>query len=88
MSAMRRALRVVVLLVAVLGTLGGWLGLVLYAVDAGESARAGDTGDWWYVGLATVGAIVLLLVGIALGRRLAVALGLVADYVPKRAKRR
>ncbi len=67
--------------------LAGWMSLVFVAIDSGQSALDGDSPRWWLAGGAVVGAIVLLLVAVALVRRLLVALGLIRAYVPKRARR-
>ncbi len=48
----------------------GWGYLVFLAIDFGTSARDGDSAGWWLLGLATIGAIACLFVGMMLGMRL------------------
>jgi hypothetical protein len=47
-----------------------WGYLVYLAIDFGTDARDGDATGWWLLGLATVGAIACLFVGMILGARL------------------
>lgn len=48
----------------------GWGYLVYIAIDFGTTARDGDGTAWWFLGLATVGAIACLFVAMMLGTRL------------------
>ena len=84
---MGRVARVVLWLALSLAAFGGWLFLVLLAIDAGTDALDGDAGRRWVAFASIAGAIVLLLVGVAFVRRLLVTLGLIRSYVPKRARR-
>lgn len=47
-----------------------WGYLVYLAIDFGTTARDGDATAWWFLALATVGAIACLFVGMMLGTRL------------------
>ena len=68
----RAALRpaVIALASALTATVVGWGILVVAAVDFGISARTGETGDWWFLALATMGAIACLLLAILLLSRI------------------
>jgi hypothetical protein len=47
-----------------------WGYLVYLAIDFGTTARNGDGTAWWFLGLATIGAIACLFVGMMFGTRL------------------
>lgn len=47
-----------------------WGYLVYLAIDFGTTARDGDGTAWWFLGLATIGAIACLFVAMMLGTRL------------------
>jgi hypothetical protein len=47
-----------------------WGYLVYLAIDFGTTARDGDSTAWWFLALATVGAIACLFVAMMLGTRL------------------
>jgi hypothetical protein len=47
-----------------------WGYLVYLAIDFGTSARDGDSRGWWFLALATVGAIACLFLAMMLGTRL------------------
>ncbi|MGC4110784.1 MAG: hypothetical protein QM747_10250 [Nocardioides sp.] len=47
-----------------------WGYLVYLAIDFGTTARNGDGTAWWFLALATVGAIACLFAGMMLGMRL------------------
>ena len=47
-----------------------WGYLVYLAIDFGTTARGGDATAWWLLGLATIGAIACLFVGMMLVSRL------------------
>jgi len=53
-----------------------WGYLVYAAVDFGRSARDGDTAAWWFLGLAAVGAVACLFVGLMLVARVLRLLGM------------
>ena len=48
-----------------------WGYLVYLAIDFGTAARDGNSRGWWFLGLATIGAIACLFVAMMLGTRLA-----------------
>ena len=60
-----------------------WGYLVYAAIDFGANARGGETGSWWLLGLASVGAVGCLFVGLLLVARLLRMLGLLQGEAPK-----
>jgi hypothetical protein len=63
-----------------------WGYLVYAAIDFGATARGGDTGAWWLLGLASLGAVACLFVGLLLVTRLLRILGVAkgrAQEAPK-----
>src|SRR4051794_11476414 len=52
-----------------------WGYLVWAAIDFGSSARDGDGRAWWFLGLAAVGAVACLFIGLLLIARLTRTLG-------------
>lgn len=75
-----------VLLALALGVtlaVGAWGYLVYAAIDFGASARDGDPKAWWFLGLASVGAIACLFIGLILLARITRALGLTKPPAPK-----
>jgi hypothetical protein len=52
-----------------------WGYLVYAAIDFGATARGGDSGAWWLLGLASLGAVACLFVGLLLVTRLLRILG-------------
>jgi hypothetical protein len=73
-----RRFRPGLLLIAVGVTLAvvAWGYLVWAAVDFGTTARGGDERAWWFLALASVGAIACLFIGLMLVARLTRALGI------------
>ena len=63
-------LRSVLLLAAVTGTLVVWGLLVFAAIDFGGKARKGEPGNWWFLALATIGAMACMFLAILLAIRL------------------
>lgn len=53
-----------------------WGYLVYAAIDFGSSARAGHGASWWFLALASLGAIACLFVALMLLSRLGSSLGL------------
>ena len=47
-----------------------WGYLVYAAIDFGATARGGDSRAWWFLGLASLGAVACLFVGLLLVARL------------------
>jgi hypothetical protein len=52
-----------------------WGYLVKAAIDFGTTARGGDSGAWLYLGLASLGAVACLFIGLMLIARIGRALG-------------
>lgn len=63
-----------------------WGYLVYAAIDFGGDARDGDTQSWALLGLAAIGAVACLFIGLMLIARLSRALGL-SSTAPPRAPR-
>jgi hypothetical protein len=64
---------------AITACLIAWGYLVFLAIDFGTSARAGDSGSWAFLGLASLGAVACLFAGLLFVSRLLRALGITAD---------
>ncbi len=67
------------LLVFALGVTGcivAWGYLVYAAIDFGSTARAGDSTAWWFLALASVGAVACLFVGLMLVAQITRRLGI------------
>jgi hypothetical protein len=77
--------RAKLLLLAVGVTLAvvAWGYLVYAAIDFGASARAGQSGSWALLALASLGAVACLFVGLLLVARLLRMLGLLKGDAPK-----
>jgi len=67
---------VLVLAAAVTFSVVSWGYLVYLAIDFGTSARGGDTRAWWFLAMASLGAVFCLFLGLVLIARLMRALGL------------
>ena len=63
------------LALGVTGCIVAWGYLVWAAIDFGSSARDGDGRAWWFLGLAAVGAVACLFIGLLLIARLTRTLG-------------
>ncbi|WP_127479035.1 hypothetical protein [Nocardioides pantholopis] len=59
-----------------------WGYLVYAAVDFGSSARGGDSRSWWFLALASAGAVACLFAGLMLIARLLRALGVTSTPEP------
>jgi uncharacterized BrkB/YihY/UPF0761 family membrane protein len=70
--------RPVLLLLAIGITLAvvAWGYLVYAAIDFGSTARSGDSTAWWFLALASIGAVACLFVGLMLVARLTRRLGI------------
>ena len=64
------------LAVGVTASFVAWGYLVYAAIDFGTTARAGDDQAWWFLALASVGAIACLFLTLILVSRISRALGL------------
>ncbi|MEJ7833369.1 MAG: hypothetical protein WKF79_10670 [Nocardioides sp.] len=71
------------LAVGVTAAVVAWGYLVYAAIDFGASARGGDSGSWWFLGLASLGAVACLFAGLMLIARLLRALGITTAPPPK-----
>lgn len=85
----KRGFRPVLLLLAlgVTASVVAWGYLVVAAIDFGGSAREGDTAAWWFLALASLGAVACLFLGLILISRITRALG-ITQAPPPRAPRR
>jgi hypothetical protein len=54
-----------------------WGYLVYAAIDFGATARGGDASAWWFLGLASLGAVACLFGGLLLVARLLRMLGVI-----------
>lgn len=64
---------------AITGCLVAWGYLVYLAIDFGTTARAGESGAWALLVLASLGAVACLFAGLLFVSRLLRALGITAD---------
>ncbi|MGA8256450.1 MAG: hypothetical protein WB767_07735 [Nocardioides sp.] len=55
-----------------------WGYLVYAAIDFGSSGRSGDDAAWWFLILASIGAVACLFLGLILLSRIGQRLGLIA----------
>ncbi|GAA5145855.1 hypothetical protein GCM10023340_15860 [Nocardioides marinquilinus] len=74
----KRRLRpgLLVLALGVTAAVVAWGYLVLAAIDFGATARGGDDDAWWFLGLASLGAVACLFLALLLLARIARAIGL------------
>lgn len=59
-----------------------WGYLVYAAIDFGAAARAGQASAWWFLSLASLGAVACLFVGLMLVARLLRGLGITGARKP------
>lgn len=71
--------RLLGLALAVTAAVVAWGYLVYAAIDFGTQARGGESAAWFFLALASVGAVACLFVGLMLIARLTRALGLTRD---------
>jgi len=62
--------RAALLSAGVTGTVVAWGLLVFAAIDFGGKARDGEPGNWWFLALATFGAMACMFLAILLAVRL------------------
>lgn len=60
-----------------------WGYLVYAAIDFGSTARDGDSAAWWFLALASAGAVACLFVGLMLVARVLRRLGITAERSPR-----
>jgi hypothetical protein len=60
-----------------------WGYLVYAAIDFGSTARAGDAAAWWFLAVASVGAVACLFFGLMLVARLLRRLGITNPPPPR-----
>ena len=65
-----------------------WFYLVNAAIDFGVLALRGESAAWLFTLGATLGAVVCLVLGLALVGRALRTLGVISDYKPRRAAAR
>jgi hypothetical protein len=59
-----------------------WGYLVYAAIDFGATARDGNPDAWWFLAVASLGAVSCLFVGLILAARLLRRLGITSDAAP------
>jgi hypothetical protein len=62
--------RLLLLALGITAAVVAWGYLVYLAIDFGTTARDGDGRAWWFLAVATIGAISCLFVALMLGTRL------------------
>jgi len=75
-----------VLALGVTASVVAWGYLVYAAIDFGSEARGGETDAWLLLGLASVGAVACLFLGLILIARLLRRLGITQAPAPRRPK--
>lgn len=63
-----------------------WGYLVYAAIDFGASARGGESAAWWFLVLASLGAVACLFAGLMLVARMLRTLGITSSPPPPAAK--
>ncbi|MFW6772651.1 hypothetical protein ACOACO_00070 [Nocardioides sp. CPCC 205120] len=66
-AAPRPRARLAALALGITVTVVAWGYLVWVAIDFGATARAGESAAWWFVALASLGAIACLFIALLLG---------------------
>ncbi|HET6560670.1 MAG TPA: hypothetical protein VFG72_02255 [Marmoricola sp.] len=79
--------RVLPSLLGAVVAVAAWVLLVVVAVDFGNRGRDGDAVAWVFLGLAGLGAAACLVLALFLGRQTLVAVGVLTEYRPRRARR-
>ena len=80
----QRSFRPILLVLALGITLAvvAWGYLVYAAIDFGSTARGGDSQAWWFLAIASVGAVACLFFGLMLVARLLRQLGITRAPAP------
>lgn len=60
-----------------------WGYLVYAAIDFGTTARGGDSASWWWLGLASAGAVACLFLALILVARMSRRLGITQAPPPR-----
>jgi hypothetical protein len=81
-TAGRSPAKLLALALAVTLSVVAWGYLVYAAIDFGASARGGQSRAWWFLGLASLGAVACLFVGLLLVARLMRMLGVTKSEGP------
>jgi hypothetical protein len=68
--------------VASVVALAAWGFLVWAAIDFGRTARGGDSQAWWFLGIASLGAVVCLFLSLMLLTLLLRKLGILEEKKP------
>lgn len=71
------------LALGITGCVVAWGYLVYAAIDFGSTARGGDSTAWWFLALASVGAVACLFVGLMLVARVLRRLGITRGPEPR-----
>jgi hypothetical protein len=71
------------LALGITGCIVAWGYLVYAAIDFGSTARGGDSTAWWFLALASVGAVACLFVGLLLVARALRRLGITSTPRPR-----
>lgn len=71
------------LALGITGSIVAWGYLVYAAIDFGSTARGGDQTAWWFLALASVGAVACLFVGLMLVARVLRRLGITGGPPPR-----
>ena len=82
----KRRLQPALLLLAlgVTACIVAWGYLVVAAIDFGSSARGGEGAAWWFLALASIGAVACLFVGLMLIARILRRLGITSGPLPRK----
>lgn len=62
--------------------LAAWAFLVWAAIDFGRTARGGDSQAWWFLGIASLGAVICLFLSLMLITLLLRKLGILEEKKP------
>ena len=69
---------------AALAALAAWAVLVWAAIDFGQAGHGGQSSAWWYLALASLGAVACLFLALMLVTVLLRAFGVIAEKKPHR----